>query len=360
MRRPVPANSCSFLISANDPARNPLSRPGGTPPIAIVAVHLLSRLGAEENPSALRDRFRSVLLQGYPVHPWGLFLRCVSTGDARKRTKSSSMWIAIFPRIHVKDPYQRLGISREASEEEIRAARNYLISKYAGHKLSVDAIESAHDRIIMQKGQKWMASILLWVWFFLCFLVPWHLLDGICNSSYTPRSKKLGMDSSETPTSVDTYSNRNSTPTQEAAVEVKTRKKYDPAWGYCTQFTEGGKKKIKCMFCNDVFAGGGIHHFKEHLAKYPGNVAACKKIDSEVEHAMFQSIEDWNEKKKKAQQDYEEENAYGPEPGEQDDVEVSDANAHVAPSNVFLLCTLTNKGKRPATSLLKRWQVLQA
>ena len=57
MRRPVPANSCSFLISANDPARNPLSRPGGTPPIAIVAVHLLSRLGAEENPSALRDWF---------------------------------------------------------------------------------------------------------------------------------------------------------------------------------------------------------------------------------------------------------------------------------------------------------------
>lgn len=56
----------------------------------------------------------------------------------------------IFPRIHVKDPYQRLGISKEASEEEIRAARNFLISKYAGHKPSVDAIESAHDKIIMQ------------------------------------------------------------------------------------------------------------------------------------------------------------------------------------------------------------------
>jgi preprotein translocase subunit Sec63 len=50
----------------------------------------------------------------------------------------------------VKDPYQRLGISREASEEEIRAARIYLISKYGGHKPSADAIESAHDRIIMQ------------------------------------------------------------------------------------------------------------------------------------------------------------------------------------------------------------------
>ncbi|NP_001132078.1 Protein CHAPERONE-LIKE PROTEIN OF POR1, chloroplastic-like [Zea mays] len=41
--------------------------------------------------------------------------------------------IFTFPRIHVKDPYQRLGISREASEEEIRAARIYLISKYGGH-----------------------------------------------------------------------------------------------------------------------------------------------------------------------------------------------------------------------------------
>ncbi|XP_065039184.1 protein CHAPERONE-LIKE PROTEIN OF POR1, chloroplastic-like [Musa acuminata AAA Group] len=57
---------------------------------------------------------------------------------------------SVFPRIHVKDPYKRLGISREASEEEIQAARNFLVKKYAGHKPSVDAIESAHDRIIMQ------------------------------------------------------------------------------------------------------------------------------------------------------------------------------------------------------------------
>lgn len=56
----------------------------------------------------------------------------------------------IFPRIKVKDPYKRLGISREASEEEIQAARNFLINQYAGHKPSVDAIESAHDKIIMQ------------------------------------------------------------------------------------------------------------------------------------------------------------------------------------------------------------------
>ncbi|KAG5241142.1 protein CHAPERONE PROTEIN OF POR [Salix suchowensis] len=57
----------------------------------------------------------------------------------------------IFPRIHVRDPYKRLGISREASEDEIQAARRFLVNQYSGHKPSVDAIESAHDKIIMQK-----------------------------------------------------------------------------------------------------------------------------------------------------------------------------------------------------------------
>jgi len=105
------------------------------------------------------------------------------------------------------------------------------------------------------------------------------------------------------------------------------------------------------MFCNDVFAGGGIHRFKEHLAKYLGNVAACKKVNPEVEHAMFQNIEDWNEKKKKAQKDYEEGNAYGPEPGEQDDVEVSVANAPAVPSQHVAAAPAANKGKkRPATT----------
>ncbi|KAH7849758.1 hypothetical protein Vadar_022563 [Vaccinium darrowii] len=58
---------------------------------------------------------------------------------------------AIFPRINIGDPYKRLGISREASEEEIQAARNFLIKRYGGLKPSVNAIESAHDKIIMQK-----------------------------------------------------------------------------------------------------------------------------------------------------------------------------------------------------------------
>lgn len=56
----------------------------------------------------------------------------------------------VFPRINIKDSYKRLGISREASEEEIQAARNFLIEKYAGHKPSVDAIESAYDKILLE------------------------------------------------------------------------------------------------------------------------------------------------------------------------------------------------------------------
>ncbi|XP_047962442.1 protein CHAPERONE-LIKE PROTEIN OF POR1, chloroplastic-like [Salvia hispanica] len=64
---------------------------------------------------------------------------------------SSNDSTVIFPRINVKDPYKRLGISKEASEDEILAARNFLIQTYAGHKASVDAIEAAHDKIIMQK-----------------------------------------------------------------------------------------------------------------------------------------------------------------------------------------------------------------
>ncbi|CAA2963526.1 CHAPERONE-LIKE PROTEIN OF POR1, chloroplastic [Olea europaea subsp. europaea] len=77
-------------------------------------------------------------------------LKCTmdaSYGDATNESAGS----AIFPRMNVRDPYKRLGISREASEDEIQAARNFLILTYGGHKPSMDAIESAHDKIIMQK-----------------------------------------------------------------------------------------------------------------------------------------------------------------------------------------------------------------
>ncbi|KAG6556552.1 hypothetical protein Mapa_001491 [Marchantia paleacea] len=54
-----------------------------------------------------------------------------------------------FPRINVRDPFKRLGVSRDASEEEIREARNYLTSQYGGHEKSRESIEAAYDKIIM-------------------------------------------------------------------------------------------------------------------------------------------------------------------------------------------------------------------
>nr|XP_034570652.1 uncharacterized protein LOC117835402 [Setaria viridis] len=127
------------------------------------------------------------------------------------------------------------------------------------------------------------------------------------------------VDSSDTPSSA--------APSQEVGTEVRTRRKTDPAWGYCTQVTEEGKKKIKCMYCDMILKGGGIHRFKEHLAKYPGNVAGCPKVGPEVQHAMNQSIENWKDKKRKQQEIYEEENPYGPDPGDEESYDVSNTEA---------------------------------
>jgi hypothetical protein len=57
---------------------------------------------------------------------------------------------SVFPRINVRDPYKRLGISREASEEEIREAHSFLTRQYSGHEKSRASIEAAYDKIIME------------------------------------------------------------------------------------------------------------------------------------------------------------------------------------------------------------------
>jgi curved DNA-binding protein CbpA len=56
----------------------------------------------------------------------------------------------VFPRLNVRDPFKRLGVSRDASEEEIREARNYLSSQYSSHEKSRESIEAAYDKIIME------------------------------------------------------------------------------------------------------------------------------------------------------------------------------------------------------------------
>lgn len=58
--------------------------------------------------------------------------------------------LAVFPKLNVRDPYKRLGIPREASEEEIREAHKYLIAQYGGHEKSRASIEAAYDKIILE------------------------------------------------------------------------------------------------------------------------------------------------------------------------------------------------------------------
>ncbi|XP_035830831.1 uncharacterized protein LOC110901807 [Helianthus annuus] len=71
------------------------------------------------------------------------------TGSPTRNQNSTILLLTlnavIFPRININDPYKRLGISKEASEDEIQSARTFLVQKYAGHKPSVNYIRSAQE-----------------------------------------------------------------------------------------------------------------------------------------------------------------------------------------------------------------------
>ncbi|KAH7372917.1 hypothetical protein KP509_17G028900 [Ceratopteris richardii] len=57
--------------------------------------------------------------------------------------------LAVFPKINEWDPYKRLGIPREASDEEIHEAHKYLLARYGGHEKSRASIESAYEKILV-------------------------------------------------------------------------------------------------------------------------------------------------------------------------------------------------------------------
>lgn len=57
-------------------------------------------------------------------------------------------YVPKFPRMNIRDPYKCLGVGHDASEEEIREARNFLLEQYAGHESSVETIEAAYERIL--------------------------------------------------------------------------------------------------------------------------------------------------------------------------------------------------------------------
>lgn len=57
--------------------------------------------------------------------------------------------VSKYPRMRVRDPFQRLGVSHDASEEELWGSRNFLLEQYAGHERSTESIEAAFEKILM-------------------------------------------------------------------------------------------------------------------------------------------------------------------------------------------------------------------
>lgn len=58
-----------------------------------------------------------------------------------------------FPRLKVWDPYKRLGVGCDASEEEIWGSRNFLLQQYSGNEQSEESIEAAFEKILMASFQ---------------------------------------------------------------------------------------------------------------------------------------------------------------------------------------------------------------
>jgi len=50
-----------------------------------------------------------------------------------------------------QSPYEKLGVSEDASFDEIQDARNRLFEQYSGDSKSVEIIEAAYDAILMDR-----------------------------------------------------------------------------------------------------------------------------------------------------------------------------------------------------------------
>ncbi|RYR24946.1 hypothetical protein Ahy_B02g058551 [Arachis hypogaea] len=77
------------------------------------------------------------------------------------------------------------------------------------------------------------------------------------------------------------------------------RGKTDLAWKYVSLQHVNGKPQYQCLFCLQVFNGGGIHRMKKHLAKIIGDVKKCPKVPYDVEKQMKSLLKDIQASKKK-------------------------------------------------------------
>ncbi|OMP03888.1 putative Zinc finger, BED-type [Corchorus olitorius] len=85
---------------------------------------------------------------------------------------------------------------------------------------------------------------------------------------------------SSTPSTPSTNTPLTDSSTQNSSPKRSSKRgKSDPAWAHCRLIeSTTSKGKLMCMYCQKVFAGGGINIFKQHLAGTRGEVEACKKV----------------------------------------------------------------------------------
>ena len=48
---------------------------------------------------------------------------------------------------------------------------------------------------------------------------------------------------------------------------------------------------VICIYCDKRVKGGGTNRFKAHLTRQKGQVEACKKVPTDVQHQMKQLLE---------------------------------------------------------------------
>ena len=77
---------------------------------------------------------------------------------------------------------------------------------------------------------------------------------------------------------------------EEEVVQIGAQK-HDPAWKHCLMVRADGRVRLKCAYCGKHFLGGGIHRFKEHLARRPGNACCCPKVPRDVQDTMLRSLD---------------------------------------------------------------------
>ena len=66
------------------------------------------------------------------------------------------------------------------------------------------------------------------------------------------------------------------------------------------------------MYYKKFAKGGGIHRIKQHLAGVKGDIGPCKSIPLDVRFWMENSLQEFVNSKKVAQEAYEYRNSYGP------------------------------------------------